>query len=49
MNWKDGFDLHFVTFQCLDSTGTKVPDVPQNNTVNILWLQEEGAQIHISE
>jgi len=26
---------------------TKVPDGPQ--TLNILWLQEEGAQIHMSE
>jgi hypothetical protein len=26
---------------------TKVPDVPQPYTLNILWLQEKGAQVHI--
>jgi len=28
---------------------TKVPDGPQAYTLNILRLQEEGAQIHMSE
>jgi len=26
----------------------KVPDGPQTYTLNVLWLQEEGAQIHMS-
>jgi hypothetical protein len=28
---------------------TKVPDGPQSYTLNVLWFQEEGAQIHMSE
>jgi len=28
---------------------TKVPDGPQTYTFNVLWLQEERAQIHMSE
>jgi len=28
---------------------TKVPDGPQTYTLNVLWLQEEEAQIHMSE
>ena len=27
----------------------KVPDGPQTYTLNILWIQEKGAQIHMSE
>jgi len=27
----------------------KVPDGPQTYTLDVLWLQEEGAQIHMSE
>jgi len=27
----------------------KVPDGPQTYTVNVIWLQAEGAQIHMSE
>jgi hypothetical protein len=28
---------------------TKVPDGPQTYTLNVLWSQDEGAQIHMSE
>jgi hypothetical protein len=28
---------------------TKVPDGPQTYTLNVLWFQEKGAQIHMSE
>ena len=28
---------------------TKVPSCPQTYTLNILWLQKEGAQVHMSE
>jgi len=28
---------------------TKVPGGPQTYTINVFWLQEEGAQIHMSE
>jgi hypothetical protein len=27
----------------------KVPEGPQTYTLNVLWLQDEGAQIHMSE
>jgi len=27
----------------------KVPDGPQTYTLDILWLQEEGSQFHVSE
>jgi len=27
----------------------KVPDGPHTYTLNVLWLQEEGAQIRMSE
>jgi len=27
----------------------EVPDGPQTYTVDVLWLQEEGSQIHMSE
>jgi len=27
----------------------KVPDVPQTYTLDVLWLQEEGTQIRMSE
>jgi hypothetical protein len=28
---------------------TKVPDCPKTSTSNILWVQEKGAQIDVSE
>ena len=28
---------------------TKVPDGPQTYILHILWLQEKGARIHVSE
>jgi len=28
---------------------TKVQDGPQNYTLNVLWLQEKGAQLRMSE
>ena len=28
---------------------SKVPDGPQTYTLNVLWLREEGAQMHMSE
>jgi len=27
----------------------KVPDGPQTETLNVLWIQEKGTQIYISE